>query len=44
MPQLDDGSLLVIAQYRFAVGETVLELPAGTLDPGEARWHVPSVN
>ena len=36
MPQLEDGRLLVIAQYRFAVGETVLEFPAGTLEPGEA--------
>jgi ADP-ribose pyrophosphatase len=36
MPQLADGRLLVIAQYRFAVGETLLEFPAGTLEPGEA--------
>jgi ADP-ribose pyrophosphatase len=36
MPQLEDGRLLVIAQYRFAVGETLLEFPAGTLEPGEA--------
>jgi ADP-ribose pyrophosphatase len=36
MPQLEDGRLLLIAQYRFAVGETVLEFPAGTLEPGEA--------
>ncbi len=36
MPQLEDGRLLLIAQYRFAVGETLLEFPAGTLEPGEA--------
>jgi ADP-ribose pyrophosphatase len=36
MPQLEDRSLLLIAQYRFAVGETLLEFPAGTLEPGEA--------
>jgi ADP-ribose pyrophosphatase len=36
MPQLADGRLLLIAQYRFAVGETLLEFPAGTLEPGEA--------
>jgi ADP-ribose pyrophosphatase len=36
MPQLEDGRLLLIAQYRFAVGETMLEFPAGTLEPGEA--------
>jgi ADP-ribose pyrophosphatase len=36
MPQLADGRLLLIQQYRFAVGETLLECPAGTLEPGEA--------
>jgi ADP-ribose pyrophosphatase len=36
MPQLADGRLLFIKQYRFAVGETVLEFPAGTLETGEA--------
>jgi ADP-ribose pyrophosphatase len=36
MPQLEDGRLILIAQYRFAVGETLLECPAGTLEPGEA--------
>ena len=36
IPQLEDGRLLLIAQYRFAVGETLLEFPAGTLEPGEA--------
>jgi ADP-ribose pyrophosphatase len=36
MPQLTDGRLLLIQQYRFAVAETVLEFPAGTLEPGEA--------
>jgi ADP-ribose pyrophosphatase len=36
VPQLADGRLLLIAQYRFAVGETVLEFPAGTLEPDEA--------
>ena len=36
MPQLEDGRLILIAQYRFAVGETLLEFPAGTLEPDEA--------
>jgi ADP-ribose pyrophosphatase len=36
VPQLADGRLLMIAQYRFAVGETLLEFPAGTLESGEA--------
>jgi ADP-ribose pyrophosphatase len=35
MPQLEDSRLLLIAQYRFAVGETLLEFPAGTLEMGE---------
>jgi ADP-ribose pyrophosphatase len=35
MPQFEDGRLLVIAQYRVAVGETLLEFPAGTREPGE---------
>jgi ADP-ribose pyrophosphatase len=36
MSRLEDGRLLLIQQYRFAVGETLLEFPAGTLEPGEA--------
>jgi ADP-ribose diphosphatase len=36
MPQLADGRLILIAPYRFAVGETLLEFPAGTLEAGEA--------
>jgi ADP-ribose pyrophosphatase len=36
IPRLADGCLLLIAQYRFAVGEMLLEFPAGTLEPGEA--------
>jgi len=29
---LDDGRLLLVRQYRHAVGEVCLEIPAGTLD------------
>jgi ADP-ribose diphosphatase len=36
IPQMADGRLLLIAQYRFAVGETLLEFPAGTLETDEA--------
>jgi ADP-ribose pyrophosphatase len=36
IPQLADGRLLLVEQYRFAVGETLLEFPAGTLEPDEA--------
>jgi ADP-ribose pyrophosphatase len=35
LPVLDDGRLLLIHNYRVAVGQELLELPAGTLDPGE---------
>ena len=35
MPQLADGPLRGIAQHRCAVGETLLEFPAGILEPGE---------
>jgi ADP-ribose pyrophosphatase len=31
-----DGRLLLVRQYRHAVGRELLELPAGTLDAGEA--------
>ena len=36
IPQMEDGRLIVITQDRFAVGETLLEFPAGPLEPGEA--------
>lgn len=35
LPVLDDGRLLLIHNYRVAVGQELLELPAGTLDNGE---------
>jgi ADP-ribose pyrophosphatase len=35
LPILDDGRVLLISNYRFAVGQKLLELPAGTLDPPE---------
>ncbi|MCY2929379.1 MAG: NUDIX hydrolase [Planctomycetota bacterium] len=35
LPVLDDGSIVMIRNYRFAVEEHLLELPAGMLDPGE---------
>jgi ADP-ribose pyrophosphatase len=36
VPLLDDGSVVLIKQYRHAVGQFVWEIPAGTLEPGEA--------
>lgn len=35
VPLLDTNTVLLIRQYRQAVGETLLEIPAGTLEPGE---------
>ena len=31
----DDGRVVLVRQYRYAVDEAVWELPAGRLDPGE---------
>lgn len=35
IPVNDDGQILFVRQYRYAVGEALLEIPAGKLDPGE---------
>ena len=35
VPVLDDGRIVILRQYRFAVAARLLEFPAGTLDPGE---------
>lgn len=35
LPILDQSSIIMIRNYRFAVGETLWELPAGTLEPNE---------
>jgi ADP-ribose pyrophosphatase len=35
LPLFADGRVCLIRNYRIAVDETMLELPAGTLDPGE---------
>ena len=35
LPVLDDGRVVLIRNYRIAVEQTLVELPAGTLDPGE---------
>lgn len=37
VPLLDDGRVLLLRQYRHAVRQTLWEIPAGKLDPGEAR-------
>lgn len=35
VPFLDDENVLLIRQYRHAAGGTILEIPAGKLEPGE---------
>ncbi len=35
LPILDDGRVVLIRNERFAVNENLIELPAGTLEPGE---------
>ncbi len=35
LPILADGRIVMIENHRHSVGETLLELPAGTIDPGE---------
>ncbi len=35
LPFLDDGRIVLIRNYRVAVGDALLEVPAGTLDPSE---------
>jgi ADP-ribose pyrophosphatase len=36
LPLLDDGRVCLLRNYRLAVGTTLIELPAGTLDRDEA--------
>ena len=36
LPLMTDGTVVLISNRRYAVGETLLELPAGTLEAGEA--------
>ena len=35
LPLLDDGRVCLIRNQRIAVGQELIELPAGTIDPGE---------
>lgn len=36
VPLLDDGRLVLVRQYRYAVAKVLLEWPAGKRDPGES--------
>lgn len=35
LPVLDDGRVVMIENHRHSVGQTLLELPAGTIESGE---------
>lgn len=35
LPLTDDGQVLLVEQFRYVVGQTLLEVPAGKLEPGE---------
>lgn len=35
LPLLDDGRVLLIRNWRYAIGQNLLELPAGTLEKNE---------
>lgn len=39
VPLMDDGSVLLIRQYRHAVDGCIWEIPAGTLEPSEDARH-----
>lgn len=36
VPILDDGRLVVVRQFRYPIGKTIVEFPAGKLDSGES--------
>ncbi len=36
LPMVDDAHVCLVENQRYAVGKTLLEVPAGTLDPGES--------
>jgi ADP-ribose pyrophosphatase len=39
LPLLDDGCVCFVRNYRVAVDQTLIELPAGTLEPDEDPAH-----
>lgn len=36
VPITDEGEILAVRQYRYAIGQVTLEIPAGKLDPSES--------
>lgn len=35
LPFLNEGEIILVRQFRYPVGESLLEIPAGRLEPGE---------
>ena len=38
VPLKEDGTVVLVRQFRYAVGRDVLEIPAGKVDPGESFY------
>ena len=36
IPLLENGETLLVRQFRYAIGQETLEIPAGKIDPGES--------
>ncbi|REJ78946.1 MAG: NUDIX hydrolase [Acidobacteria bacterium] len=36
VPYFEDGTIALVSQYRHPAGKPLLELPAGSIDPGES--------
>lgn len=36
VPMTENGEVILVRQYRYAVGREMLEIPAGLLEPGES--------
>jgi len=39
IPELSPGKIILVNQYRYAVKQKLWEIPAGTIDKGEAPLH-----
>ncbi|MEM2123680.1 MAG: NUDIX hydrolase [Candidatus Bathyarchaeia archaeon] len=39
VPLTDDGKIVMVRQFRYPAGKELLEIPAGTLEPGEDPVH-----
>lgn len=38
VPVAEDGTVYMVRQFRYPFNETILEIPAGKMDPGEQVW------